>query len=459
MKALKILSMIGLLGGVSLSLASCDYQAVIDKIKDAFAGSSDTNNPNIDDEEKPSGTSTPAVPSQTPTPAVPSQTPTPTPPITSDDAYHTDIKEDVVYDDFQIHFMMLGNDKAGDSIYIKAGNTDVLIDAGSRQNSVETTIPYINQYNDDDTISYVIVSHCDSDHISGFTSSSSTKGIFDTYKIGTIIDNRYTTKATTVYEKYKEKRDWLVNNTGTKHYTAADCYNYYDGATRDFELSDNVTMSILYNEYYFNANNSDENNFSVCTMFTYDTGTEKHYFMFTGDLEKEGEEKMVAYYDGSTEEKTLPEVDLFKAGHHGSKTSSNDCLLSIIKPKMCVISCCCGTNEYTGVTDNQFPTQQFISRISKYTDRVYITSICETYEIATAGSKANGTSDTTGVAVGGNYIKSSGFKAMNGNIVVSCSNSGVGLWASNNLTKLKDSEWLNAKITIDGVERPMRIWG
>ena len=29
--------------------------------------------------------------------------------------------EGVVYDDFQIHFMTLGNDKAGDSIYIKAG--------------------------------------------------------------------------------------------------------------------------------------------------------------------------------------------------------------------------------------------------------------------------------------------------------------------------------------------------
>lgn len=30
--------------------------------------------------------------------------------------------EGVIYDDFQIHFMMLGNDKAGDSIYIKAGD-------------------------------------------------------------------------------------------------------------------------------------------------------------------------------------------------------------------------------------------------------------------------------------------------------------------------------------------------
>ena len=39
---------------------------------------------------------------------------------------------DGIFEDFQIHFMMLGNDKAGDSIYIKAGDTDLLIDAGSR---------------------------------------------------------------------------------------------------------------------------------------------------------------------------------------------------------------------------------------------------------------------------------------------------------------------------------------
>ena len=34
--------------------------------------------------------------------------------------------------DLSIHFMELGNEYAGDSIYIKAGETDILIDAGSR---------------------------------------------------------------------------------------------------------------------------------------------------------------------------------------------------------------------------------------------------------------------------------------------------------------------------------------
>lgn len=354
--------------------------------------------------------------------------------------------EGVIYDDFQIHFMMLGNDKAGDSIYIKAGDTDILIDAGSRSGSSTTTLAYMNKYVTDKKLEYIIMTHGDQDHIDSFPN------ILKEYSAENIIYNKYTTKTTATYKKtitaFEEQE-----KKGANIYYASDCWKNENGASRDFKLSDKVTMSIIYNKYYFEKN-SDENNYSVCAMFTYNSGSDKHYFMFTGDLEKEGEEALAAYYDGSTKDKTLPQVDLFKAGHHGSKTSSNECLLALIKPKMCVVSCCCGTNEYTGVTDNQFPTQQFISRISKYTDAVYVTSIYDTFEIATKKDKQN----VPGVSVGGQYIKTSGFKAMNGNIIVSCNYSGVGLWASNNLTKLKDSEWFNLKVTIDGKERPIRVW-
>ena len=39
--------------------------------------------------------------------------------------------------EISFHFMMLGNSNAGDSIYIKAGENDILIDAGSRENSID----------------------------------------------------------------------------------------------------------------------------------------------------------------------------------------------------------------------------------------------------------------------------------------------------------------------------------
>ena len=54
-------------------------------------------------------------------------------------------------------------------------------------------------------------------------------------------------------------------------------------------------------------------------------------FLFTGDLEKEGEQKLIATYPN------LP-VDVLKAGHHGSKGSSSPEFLSHISPQIALIS-------------------------------------------------------------------------------------------------------------------------
>lgn len=359
--------------------------------------------------------------------------------------------EGIVYDDFQIHFMMLGNDKAGDSIYIKAGDCDILIDAGSRSGSSSTTISYMDNYIEDNTLEYVIATHGDQDHVEAFPK------ILEHYKAKTIIRNQYSNKTSAAYNNMLEAFTNQVKNNGAKEYMANDCFDNTNGASKTYELSTKVTMDIIYNYYYWNKA-SDENDYSVCLLFTYNDGDETRYFFFTGDLEETGEKKLAEYYDGSTIDKTLPKVDLFKAGHHGSKTSSNDCLLNIIQPKMCVVCCCCGTNEYTGITDNQFPTQDFINRIAKWTDNVYVTTVCESYIIDTAIDNGKGKSNVKGVEIGGEYIHSSGYKALNGNIIVSASKEGIGLSCSNNTTKLKDTEWFNATITLDGESRKMRVW-
>lgn len=80
--------------------------------------------------------------------------------------------------------------------------------------------------------------------------------------------------------------------------------------------------------------------------------------LFTGDSEIKAETSLVENND-------LPEVDLFKAGHHGSDTSSNDVLLDVIKPKTVFIPCCAGAVH-------DFPHQETIDRISKYTEKVYM---------------------------------------------------------------------------------------
>lgn len=309
----------------------------------------------------------------------------------------------VVEGEISFHFITLGNDNAGDCVYVKAGDNDILIDAGSRGNSVDDINAYLSSYVTDGKLEYVIATHADQDHIAGFSADD---GVLDYYKCGIIIDFPLTDKDTKTYENYVINRDAEVSEDGATHYTALECYNNQDGAQREYQLANGISMEILYN-YYYDHPSEDENNYSVCVMFKHGDRS----FLFTGDLEAEGEEYLAEKYD-------FNQVELFKAGHHGSKTSSNDILLNEIKPKICVVTCVAGTDEYTDTIANQFPTQAFIDRISKHTDKVYVTSF------------------------GNNpYVENSEYYSMNGNIVVSSTDTMVSVKCSNNDTLLKDTEW------------------
>ncbi len=348
---------------------------------------------------------------------------------TTTHVHHDEKMEGVVYDDFQIHFLEFSSDSAGDSVYIKAGDTDILIDAGNKNDNSEKLKSQIDNYCHDNKLEYVIITHGDSDHITSFYGSSKKNGLLYTYDVGTIIYNQNTNKSnktTSLYSNLMRAVDYCVSKGTTRKYA----HEYFEEdkltAKSDsyIKLSDNVEMDILYNPYYF-TKTDDENNYSVCTLFKYTSGTETHNFLLTGDLEKEGEEALVKHYQKGTYG-TLPHVDLYKGGHHGSKTSSNTILLDTITPDICCVCSCAGTNEYTTDYTNQFPTQQFINRIAKYTEKVYITGLYE-----------NGS-----------------FKPMNGRITISCgfdSNTNkveVGIAATNNLIKLKDSDWFNETIYV-----------
>jgi competence protein comA len=310
---------------------------------------------------------------------------------------------DIVTDELSIHFLMLGNKYSGDCTLIKAGDTEILIDAGSRASSAETIAEYVSEYCEDGVLEYVIATHADQDHISGFVGTTKIPGIFDVFECETIIDFPKTNKDTKVYHDYVEKRDAEVES-GAVHYTALECWNETDGAKRSYEIADGITMNILYNVFY-EEKSSDENNYSVCLLFTQG---ENHY-LFTGDLEEKGEEALV-------EKNDLPQCKLFKAGHHGSPTSSTEALLSVIRPEIVVVSCCCGYKEYTDNMLNVFPSQAFVDRVAPYTDKIYVPTV---YSETAEG----------------------GFEAMNGNIVVSSDGGEVTVSCSNNDILFKDTEW------------------
>lgn len=311
----------------------------------------------------------------------------------------------VEVEEIAINFMELGNKYTGDSTYIKAGDTDILIDAGSRNGSASTIASYVDQYCTDGKLEYVIATHAHQDHIAGFVGTKEAEGILKHYKIDTLIDFVFSNSDSAVYKNYVSLRDEQVKSGNiAHHYTAADCVQEKNGAKKIYDIAAGITMEILDQKFYYEQT-SDENDYSVCTLFTQGN----NHYLLTGDLEKDGEASLVA-------KNNLPEVALFKGGHHGSYTANTDTLLSVIKPKTVCICCCAGSDEYTSNPDNMFPAQAAINRIGKYTDKVYVTTVVANDD--------------------------KGFKSLNGNIVFRCVD-GINytVAGSNNSIILKETDW------------------
>lgn len=320
-------------------------------------------------------------------------------------------------DKLSVHFLELGNKYAGDCTLIKVGNTEVLIDAGSRQGSAATIVPYIKQFCTDGVLEYVIATHAHQDHIAAFVGTKSAPGVFDSFECETIIDFPITDSDTEIVKSYYAKRDAEVA-AGAAHYTALQCWNNADGAQRSYALSENVTMNILYQKFY-EEHTSDENDYSVCMLLTQG----EYHYLFTGDLEKDGEASLVKNND-------LPHCKLFKGGHHGSKTSSTSELLRRITPEVVCVCCCAGSPEYTKNIDNIFPTQDFIDRVGEYTKYIYVTSLATDIDIEN---------------------KKWEFTSMNGNIRVTSNGIAFDVACSNNVTLLKDTDWFKENRVWNGV--------
>lgn len=309
--------------------------------------------------------------------------------------------EGVAASDFSVHIIDLGK-YAGDSIYIKAAGNDILIDAGSRASSAELICEYLSGYVTDGKLEYVIATHADQDHIAAFAGNSPGKertGVLYKYEVGTLIkfDNVESGKAdkstdtSTVYGKFCAAVKY-ARGRGTAVYTAGQCYRGQGGAQRQYFLDEERTLSmnILYN-YYYDHVSSDENNHSVVTLFTKKTSSRTFHWLLTGDLEADGESRLVDYYSGSPAERSeydvLPEVDFYKAGHHGSGTSSSEKLLSVIKPKCVAASCCAGAPEYTADNANTFPYKVTFEHLLKYTDEIYCTGMAVSLPPIGSGGK------------------------------------------------------------------------
>lgn len=316
-------------------------------------------------------------------------------------------------DDVNFIFMELGNVYAGDSFLIKSGDVELLVDAGSKTSSIPTLKSNLEKYVTDGVIEYTVVTHAHEDHYAGFAGDGNYASLFTYFKFETIIDFSNTNQKSTapMYNRYLDSLNNEIKD-GATHYNVLECYNNENGAKRTYSLGNNIEIEFLYQEFYENKA-STENNYSVCFMINQG---DKH-FLFTGDLEDDGEKSLIENND-------LKEVELFKAGHHGSSTSSTTELLNVIKPKNIVVTCVAGSVEYSQTLSNTFPTQEFINRIAPFTKNVYVTSVAQ-IKYNEAEKKYENVS----------------YSSMNGEIIVTSKKDETIVNCSNNNTVLKDTDW------------------
>ena len=366
---------------------------------------------------------------------------------------------------------------SGDAVYIKAGENDILIDAGAKKGSAIAIENYLDDatrggdYVQDGTLEYVFSTHGHQDHIAGMMGTSDPKspggrnGILHHYKVENLFDFSYfdssdgksvianfdpsnskgnpsfvdykstftksgkeVSHSTQLYQDYVASREYALSQ-GTVWKTAYDVVSEFGEKAYTIELGKNLSATLLYSYFYDHTSAevsglessykrssfSDQNDYSLSLLFTQG----RRHFLFTGDSEEYAEHSLVKYNQ-------IPAVDLFKAGHHGSYTASGDELLSKAKPACCVVTCCAGNQEYASKKENSFPAQAFLDRIAAYTDRVYVTTL-------------------------GDWEDKSKHSPFNGTVVASYSPlSEETLSFSASPAKLKDSEWMKQNRTMPG---------
>lgn len=204
-----------------------------------------------------------------------------------------------------VNFVAVGQ---GDGIFIQfPGGQTMLIDTGPPGNdgrNIEyNIISYLN-YLGIKNIDYLVISHFDADH------AGCISHLLQRKKVSHILIPPFIKKTKLHQYLFTDKK----NNFKVNYLTAG----------MSFEIA-NCIINVL-NPKIDNLS-SDRNENSIVLLISY----KNKRFLFTGDLSKKGEERIVKDYN-------LQNIDILKAGHHGSKTSSGELFLNLVKPKLVVIS-------------------------------------------------------------------------------------------------------------------------
>ncbi len=238
--------------------------------------------------------------------------------------------------ELKIHFIDVGQ---GDSILVDLGETEILIDGGGKSPGV---VAYLNDHVDG-VLEVVIATHPHADHIGGLIA---VLGAFEVWEIWHNNDiSNSQTYAEFIAAVQAEGAELHIGRRGNEIDVGELTFTILNPETLAGTTNDNsIVLSLSYGEVDF--------------LFTGDAGYEAESSMLTAGI--------------------VPDVEILKVGHHGSRTSSSPVFLASASPEVAI---------YMAAEGNSYghPHEEIITALIQVGAEIYGTDVYGTIIVTTDG--------------------------------------------------------------------------
>jgi len=240
--------------------------------------------------------------------------------------------------ELKVHFIDVGQ---GDSILIDLEDTEILIDGGGKSPGV---VAYLNDYVDG-ALEVVVATHPHADHIGGLIAVLSIFEVEEVWHNGDSSDSK-------TYSEFMNG----VESEGAEVHVAK---------LHDTIQAGELSLYVHHPSRVFDSTNNN----SIVIHLAYGNID----FLFTGDAEKEAEGGMMMLSSVR-----IPDIEILKVGHHGSRTASSKDFLAITSPEVAI---------YMAREGNSYghPHEETIIALTNIGAEIYGTDIHGTIIVITDG--------------------------------------------------------------------------